>query len=271
MYYLIRSNRVYGYPMTEPRPPKLLDQVRDVLRLKHYAFSTEKTYLQWIYRYIVFHNKRHPQDMGKVEIEAFLTHLAVQEQVTASTQNQAFSALPLSLYRQVLHQELDTIDALRARSSRYLPTVLTPPEVQTVFRQLFGVQGLVVPLLYGSGLRGCAQSLGCLNPGAGSGCNLITDSPTRFRNPQLDSEIPNSITDSPTRFRIPQLDSEIPNSIQKSPTRFRNRIPQLDSGFPKLDLKPSVDGTSQECLSTPNLLKIGLAKCGAIRYSLALR
>jgi integron integrase len=123
-----------------------------VLRLKHYAFSTEKTYLQWIYRYIVFHNKRHPQDMGKVEIEAFLTHLAVQEQVTASTQNQAFSAI-LFLYRHVLHQELDTIDALRARSSRYLPTVLTPPEVQTIFRQLFDLPGLVVPLLYGSGLR----------------------------------------------------------------------------------------------------------------------
>jgi integrase len=152
MYYLIRSNRIYGYPMTEPRPPKLLDQVRDVLRLKHYAFSTEKTYLQWIYRYIVFHNKRHPQDMGKVEIEAFLTHLAVQEQVTASTQNQAFSAI-LFLYRHVLHQELDTIDALRARSSRYLPTVLTPPEVQTIFRQLCDLPGLVVPLLYGSGLR----------------------------------------------------------------------------------------------------------------------
>jgi site-specific recombinase XerD len=118
--------------MTEPRPRKLLDQVRDALRLKHDAFSTEKTYIQWIYRYIVFHDKRHPKDMSKVEIEAFLTHLAVQEQVTASTQNQAFSAV-LFLYRHVLHQELDAINALRARSSRYLPTVLTLQEVQAVF------------------------------------------------------------------------------------------------------------------------------------------
>ena len=78
---------------TEPRPKRLLDQVRDAIRLKHYSYCTEQTYVQWIRRYSLFHNKRHPQEMGVAEIEAFLTHLAVQEQVAASTQNQALSAL----------------------------------------------------------------------------------------------------------------------------------------------------------------------------------
>ena len=89
----------------EPQPRKLLDQVRDVMRLKHYSYRTEQSYVDWIRRYILFHNKRHPREMGSSEIEAFLTHLAVKERVAASTQNQAFSAL-LFLYRQVLRQEL---------------------------------------------------------------------------------------------------------------------------------------------------------------------
>ena len=85
----------------EPRPRKLLEQVSDLLRVKHYSYRTEQTYIQWIRRYILFHNKTHPKDMGSSEIEAFLTHLAVQEQVAASTQNQALSAI-LFLYREVL-------------------------------------------------------------------------------------------------------------------------------------------------------------------------
>ena len=89
----------------EPRPRKLLEQVSDLLRVKHYSYRTEQTYIQWIRRYILFHNKTHPKDMGSSEIEAFLTHLAVQEQVAASTQNQALSAI-LFLYREVLRQEL---------------------------------------------------------------------------------------------------------------------------------------------------------------------
>jgi Phage integrase, N-terminal SAM-like domain len=98
-------------------PKKLLDQVRDAIRLKHYSYRTEVTYVQWIRRYILFHQKRHPKDMGVPEIEAFLTHFAVTENVTASTQNQAFSSL-LFLYRHVLEIELDDrIDALRARIS----------------------------------------------------------------------------------------------------------------------------------------------------------
>ncbi len=98
----------------QPRPKKLLDQVRDTVRLKHYAYRTEETYVQWIRRYILFHNKRHPQEMGKAEIEAFLTHLAVEGQVAASTQNQALSAL-LFLYREVLKLDVTGIDAVRAK------------------------------------------------------------------------------------------------------------------------------------------------------------
>lgn len=97
----------------ERRPRKLLDQVRDAIRLKHYSYKTEQSYVAWIKRFILFHNKRHPQEMGRAEIEAFLTHLAVKEHVAASTQNQALSAL-LFLYRDVLHQELDfPIDSIR--------------------------------------------------------------------------------------------------------------------------------------------------------------
>jgi integron integrase len=135
------------------RPKKLLDQVRDAIRLKHYSYRTEQTYVDWIHRFVLFHNKRHPKEMGKGEIEAFLTHLAVQRRVAASTQNQALCAL-IFLYRYVLQQEVDlSIDAVRAKQSRYLPTVLSPEEAIAVIGQLSGVYQLVVKLLYGSGLR----------------------------------------------------------------------------------------------------------------------
>jgi integrase len=137
----------------EVPPKKLLDQVRDAIRLKHYSYRTEQTYIQWIRRYILFHNKRHPKDMGVPEIEAFLTYLAKQENVAASTQNQAFSSL-LFLYRHVLDIQLeDRINALRARNSHYLPTVLTIEEVQSVIRKMSGVHYLLAVLLYGSELR----------------------------------------------------------------------------------------------------------------------
>jgi integron integrase len=137
-----------------PTPPKkLLDQVRDVIRVKHYSYRTEETYVQWIRRYILFHNKRHPKEMGVPEIEAFLTHLAVQEHVAAATQNQAFSAL-LFLYKEVLCLPLDErIDAIRAKPSRKLPTVLTPEEVRSIILNMSGVHRLIVQILYGSGLR----------------------------------------------------------------------------------------------------------------------
>lgn len=134
------------------RPKKLLDQVRDAVRLKHYAYRTEETYVQWIRRYILFHNKRHPKEMGAAEIEAFLTHLAVQEQVAASTQNQALSAL-LFLYREVLSQDIADVNAIRAKRTHYLPTVLTKQEAIDVIQHLNGVYQLIVKLLYGSGLR----------------------------------------------------------------------------------------------------------------------
>jgi integron integrase len=137
----------------ESRPRKLLDQVRDVLRLKHYSYRTEQSYVNWIRRYILFHNKTHPREMGVPEIEAFLTHLAVQQNVAASTQNQAFSAL-LFLYQAVLKLPLDdSINAVRAKRSKYLPTVLSKSEVRAVLQEPSGVPQLLLKLLYGSGMR----------------------------------------------------------------------------------------------------------------------
>jgi integron integrase len=136
----------------ESRPRKLLDQVRDAIRLKHYSYRTEQSYVGWIRRYILFHNKQHPKDMGGAEVGVFLTHLAVERHVSASTQNQAFSAL-LFLYRNVLNQELGVLDAVRAKRSNYLPTVLTKGEVRSVLDNISRVQGLVIRVLYGSGLR----------------------------------------------------------------------------------------------------------------------
>jgi site-specific recombinase XerD len=136
----------------ESRPRKLLDHVRDAIRLKHYSYRTEQTYVGWIRRYIIFHNKQHPKDMGVAEVEAFLTHLAVEGHVSASTQNQALSGL-LFLYRTVLNQEWGQLEAIRAKRSRYLPTVLSNHEVRSILHHGSGVAGLVLKVLYGSGLR----------------------------------------------------------------------------------------------------------------------
>lgn len=137
----------------EAKPRKLLDRLRDTIRLKHYSYSTEQTYVNWNRRYILFHNKRHPQDMGGEELEAFLTHLAVHENVSASTQNQALNAI-VFLYREVLKQDLGLdIDAVRAKRCRTLPTVLTKAETQSVLQNVSGVYQLVAQILYGSGLR----------------------------------------------------------------------------------------------------------------------
>jgi integron integrase len=134
-------------------PKKLLDRVRDSIRVKHYSYQTEKTYVQWIRRFILFHDKRHPSEMGGVEVNAFLTHLAVTENVAASTQNQALSAI-LFLYREVLQEELNlNLDAVRAKRPRYLPTVLTVDEVLLVLQNMSGIYQLIARLLYGSGLR----------------------------------------------------------------------------------------------------------------------
>jgi integron integrase len=136
-----------------PTPPKLLDQVREAIRLRHYSIRTEQAYLDWIKRYIFFHNKRHPNQMGPAEIEAFLSHLALQRNVAPSTQNQARSAL-LFLYRHVLRRESILLDdVVQASKPQRLPTVLTRQEVHQVIDQLSGVHKLMVQLLYGSGLR----------------------------------------------------------------------------------------------------------------------
>ena len=135
------------------RPKKLLDQVRDALRAKHYSSRTEKTYVEWIRRYILFHHKRHPKDMGVEEVDAFLTYLAVERQVSASTQNQALSAI-LFLYRQVLHKDIAlSQNVIHAEKSRTLPVVLTHQEAMAVIGKMAGVTQLMTKVLYGSGLR----------------------------------------------------------------------------------------------------------------------
>jgi integron integrase len=135
-------------------PPKLLDHVRQKIRLRHYSIRTEDAYVQWIRRFILFHGKRHPQEMGKAEIEAFLNHLASERNVAASTQNQAFCAL-LFLYRNVLEMDvLHDIDALRAKKPLRRPTVLAFDEVMRLIDAMHGVFQLTAKLMYGSGLRG---------------------------------------------------------------------------------------------------------------------
>ena len=135
------------------QPYTLLDQVRNNLRVKHYAIRTEEQYLHWIKRYILFHGKRHPKDMGAAHIEAFLTNLAVAGKVSASTQNQAKSAL-LFMYREVFEQTVPWLDNVtQARVPKRLPVVLTVKEVQAVLAEMTGTHKLIAGLLYGAGLR----------------------------------------------------------------------------------------------------------------------
>jgi integron integrase len=133
--------------------PKLLDQMRGVIRALHYSLRTETVYVDWVRRYIKFHELRHPRDMGAAEVTVFLTHLAVERQVSASTQNQAKSAI-LFLYQRVLKLELPWLDEVpQAKASTRLPVVLTPSEVRALMQGVSGTMGLVVSLLYGSGMR----------------------------------------------------------------------------------------------------------------------
>ena len=137
----------------QTHPPRLLDQVRNKIRLKHYSIRTEQAYVRWIKRFILFHNKKHPSNMGKPEIEAFLSYLAVKRRVSSSTQNQAFNAI-LFLYRDVLTRNLDdSINAIRAKKPKRLPTVMTKDEAVSVISALSGVYQIMAKLLYGSGLR----------------------------------------------------------------------------------------------------------------------
>lgn len=139
--------------LPDARKPKLLDQVRAIIRRKHYSIRTEAAYVDWIKRYIFFHNKRHPIEMAEHEIEEFLNDLAVNKKVAASTQNQALSAL-IFLYREVLAKEIGWLDNLeRAKLPQRLPVVLTEAEARDVLSHLDGRHWLMASLLYGAGLR----------------------------------------------------------------------------------------------------------------------
>jgi integron integrase len=135
------------------RQPKLLDRLREAMRSRHYSRRTEQTYCSWVKRFIYFHNLRHPEEMAEPEINAFLTHLAVKAKISASTQNQALSAL-LFLYRSVLGKEIgDLGEVIRARKPKRLPVVMTRDEVKAVLSCLTGDKWLAVSLMYGAGLR----------------------------------------------------------------------------------------------------------------------
>jgi len=149
--------------MTQPNPPissppgkekKLLDQYRDVINLKHYSPRTGDTYILWAKEYILFHNKRHPKEMGAPEINQFLTYLVSEKKISASTQNQALSAI-LFLYRHVLHIDLDeaSLSEFRPQRAKVVPTVLSKDEVKRVIGNLTGINKLIAQVMYGGGLR----------------------------------------------------------------------------------------------------------------------
>ncbi len=136
-----------------PPPPKLLDQMRERIRVKHYSIRTESAYVDWARRFILFHHQRHPREMGAPEVGTFLTYLAVERKVSASTQNQAKAAV-LFLYKEVLQIDLPWLsDVTAARVSKRLPVVLTPSETRALLHELNGTMWLIASLLYGAGMR----------------------------------------------------------------------------------------------------------------------
>jgi len=140
-------------PAPQSARPKLLDQVRDAIRRRHYSYRTEETYIHWIKRFIYFHQKRHPNDMGEAEVTAFLNHLARERKVASSTQNQALSAV-VFLYRKALGRPLGWLEGLEwARRPARVPTVLTAGEAQRLLAHLEGTKWIMASLLYGAGLR----------------------------------------------------------------------------------------------------------------------
>ena len=160
-----------------PRSPRLLEQVRDVIRGKHYSARTEQAYLYWVRLYVRWHGRsgpmRHPKEMGQVEVKSFLNMLATERQVATSTHNQALSAL-LFLYREVLEQDLPWLDGLaRPKSSKRVPCVLTPVEVAAVLAELRGEVALLARLLYGTGMR-LNEGLNLRVRDIDFGCQLIT-------------------------------------------------------------------------------------------------
>lgn len=137
----------------KPKEKKLLDQVSDAIRAKHYSLRTEKTYIDWIRRFILHHNKKHPREMGVPEVQDFIIHLATKNNISASTQNQALSAVTF-LYRHVLQKELQfPTDTIRPSRSKPLPVVLTAEEARAIINNMTGTPKLMAKILYGSGLR----------------------------------------------------------------------------------------------------------------------
>lgn len=150
----LQAGRI-GFEAVVPNPKlKLLDQVREIMRLRHYSIRTEQSYCDWIRRYVGFHRMRLRAELspGEAKVEQFLSDLAVNGHVAAATQNQAFNAL-LFLYREVLHEPFENVQAVRARRPIRVPTVLTPEEVKRVIEAMTGTPQLVAKILYGSGLR----------------------------------------------------------------------------------------------------------------------
>jgi integron integrase len=147
-----RETSKTGLKLITAAKPKLLDEVRLKVQAKHYSKKTEEAYVLWIKRFIIFHNKRHPIELGETEINQYLTHLAVKENVSASTQNLALCAI-IFLYKQVLKKEIGKLELVRAKKSKKLPTVFSRKEVKAVLNLLTGVNWLMANLLYGAGLR----------------------------------------------------------------------------------------------------------------------
>jgi integron integrase len=148
-----RADLVCEGPPTAPRRPLLLERVRDAIRTRHMSPRTEEAYVAWVRRFVLFHGKRHPRELGAPEVSEFLTALAVKDRVSASTQNQALGAI-LFLYREVLGQDLPWLGSVvRAKKPRRLPVVLTREEVRAILSHVDGATRLIVSLLYGSGLR----------------------------------------------------------------------------------------------------------------------
>src|SRR3989304_5164686 len=151
------QRRPYPPPMSPATPgpdePRFLEQVANACRVKRLAYRTEQSYVAWVRRFILFHNKRHPKDMGASEVRKFLTHLAVNRRVAASTQNQALNAI-VFMYREVLRRDPGEFGEFpHAKRPKRLPTVLTKAEVQRVLAHFDGTHGLMARLLYGTGMR----------------------------------------------------------------------------------------------------------------------
>lgn len=163
-----------------PSPPKLLDRVRQAIRMRHYSRRTESAYVHWIRRFIIFHGKKHPDHMGASEVTSFLSWLATSQRVSASTQNQALSAI-LFLYKHVLQKDLGRLEPVaRAKTPHRVPVVLSRDEVSRILHHLTGRMGVIVGLLYGPGC-GCRNVWSCVSRTSTSTCGRSSSAAARGR------------------------------------------------------------------------------------------